>query len=103
MIIGVGGFLGVGERYISVSFDKLKWSTEPVKTAAAAVPSTDGQRTVGSTSTSPPSSTSSSTMANSTATKSDANAWYPDHAALSAGKDEVKSMPVQVLRLITTF
>lgn len=88
VIIGVGGFLGVGERYISVSFDKLKWSTEPVKTAATTPPAggMDSQKTVGSTSTTPP--TSSSTMA-----KSEAKTWYPDHATLSASKDEVKSMP----------
>lgn len=95
VIIGVGGFLGVGERYISVSFDKLKWSNEPVKTAAATPPAggMDSQRTVGSTSTTPPGPSSSSTMANSTAVKSDAKTWYPDHAVLSASKDEVKAMP----------
>lgn len=88
VIIGVGGFLGVGERYISVSFDKLKWSTDPVKTAASTPPAggMDSQRTVGSTSTTPPAS--STTMA-----KSNADNWYPDHAVLSASKDEVKSMP----------
>ena len=91
VIIGVGGFLGVGERYISVSFDKLKWSNEPVKTAAAPpAGGMDSQRTgtVGSTSTTPPSPTASSTTA-----KSSADAWYPDHAILNATKDEVKSMP----------
>ena len=29
--IGVGGFLGMGERDVAVKFDQLKWSNEPVK------------------------------------------------------------------------
>ena len=87
VIIGVGGFLGVGERYIAVSFDKLKWSNEPVRTAATTAPpagGTDPSRTVGSTSTTPPAPASSMSKSDS---------WYPDHATLSATKDEVKSMP----------
>jgi len=93
VVIGVGGFLGVGERYISVSFDKLKWSTDPVKTAAATPPAggMDSQRTVGAAPTAPPSS--SSTMANANAAKSNADNWYPDHAVLNASKDDVKAMP----------
>ena len=31
--IGVGGFLGMGERDVAVKFDELKWSNEPVKSA----------------------------------------------------------------------
>jgi sporulation protein YlmC with PRC-barrel domain len=85
-IIGVGGFLGVGERYIAVNFDKLKWSNEPVKTAAT-------------TTTSPPagnmstSGTVGSAGTTSTTSTSSGSTWYPDHAVLSASKDEVKSMP----------
>jgi hypothetical protein len=29
--IGVGGFLGMGERDVAVKFDQLTWSNEPVK------------------------------------------------------------------------
>jgi sporulation protein YlmC with PRC-barrel domain len=89
VIIGVGGFLGVGERYISVSFNQLKFSDEPMRTASssstqppagAGTPAATPSRTVGSSSTS--SSTSSSKN------------WYPDHAILSGmSKDQVKSMP----------
>ncbi len=88
-VIGVGGFLGVGERYISVSFDKLKWSNDPVKTAAATPPAggMDSQRTVGAAPTAPPSSTSAAPA------KSNADNWYPDHAVLNASKDDVKAMP----------
>src|SRR5215467_9948707 len=29
-VIGVGGFLGMGERDVAVKFSELKWSAEPV-------------------------------------------------------------------------
>ncbi len=92
VIIGVGGFLGVGERYIAVGFDQLKWSNDPVKTAAATPPAggTDNSRTVGSSTTAAPGTPMTAPAA---AARSNADAWYPDHALLSATKDQVKSMP----------
>src|SRR6478736_1612626 len=36
VIIGVGGFLGMGEHYVAVDFDKLKWVNEPVRSASTA-------------------------------------------------------------------
>src|SRR4051794_18268563 len=36
VILGVGGFLGMGEHYVAVSYDKLKWMTEPARTASNA-------------------------------------------------------------------
>lgn len=35
VVIGVGGFLGAGEHYIAVPFDKLKWSDAPAREAVA--------------------------------------------------------------------
>ena len=35
VIIGVGGFLGVGQHDIAVTFDKLKWVDEPIRSASA--------------------------------------------------------------------
>ena len=32
--IGVGGFLGMGERDVAVKFDQLKWSNDPPKSAS---------------------------------------------------------------------
>src|SRR5258708_7053944 len=34
-VIGVGGFLGMGERDVAVKFADLKWSNEPVRNANA--------------------------------------------------------------------
>src|SRR6195952_983903 len=39
VVIGVGGFLGVGEHLVAVPFDKVKFVTEPVAyTGAASAP-----------------------------------------------------------------
>ena len=36
VVIGVGGFLGMGEHDIAVSMDKLKFVEEPVRTSSTA-------------------------------------------------------------------
>src|SRR5450755_2246101 len=35
VILGVGGFLGMGEHYVAVAYDKLKWVNEPVRSTTA--------------------------------------------------------------------
>jgi sporulation protein YlmC with PRC-barrel domain len=96
VVIGVGGFLGMGEHLVAVSFDKVKFSDQPVaytgasNAPAGATPSSTtppaSTTTTGSTATTP--SGSSSTMASSKP-----NPWYPDHAMFNASKDELKAMP----------
>jgi sporulation protein YlmC with PRC-barrel domain len=39
VIIGVGGFLGMGEHLVLVPFDKVKWVNEPVHSTTAATTS----------------------------------------------------------------
>ena len=83
VVLGVGGFLGVGEHLVAVPFDKIKFVNEPIAyTGAAAEPHSrpESSTTTGSTATSPPGS-------------SKANPWYPDHAVFNATKDELKAMP----------
>ena len=41
-VIGVGGFLGMGEHDVMVGFDKLKWVNEPVRTTTAPPAGTTG-------------------------------------------------------------
>ena len=80
-VIGVGGFLGVGEHLVAVSFDKLKFVDTPVPSTSTS--STSGGTTTGTT-------TGSTT---STSTTSKSNPWYPDHVVFSATKEQLKSMP----------
>ncbi len=89
VVVGVGGFLGVGEHLVAVPFDKIKFSTEPVVTNTAAAGST------GSSGMKPVTSTGGTIGSAPAApvTTSKPNPWYPDHAVLSATKDELKGMP----------
>ncbi len=75
VVIGVGGFLGMGERDVAVKFSELKWSNEPV-----------------SSSSSSPTSRPATTGAGTTSTKSGPTT-YPDHAVFNATKDQLKAMP----------
>ncbi|HEY5962427.1 MAG TPA: PRC-barrel domain containing protein, partial [Xanthobacteraceae bacterium] len=82
-IIGVGGFLGMGQRDIKVELSKLKFVDEPVKAAA-----TTTTQTTGANPNRPAASTTTTTTASSD------RKWYPDHAVLSgATKDQLKAMP----------
>jgi sporulation protein YlmC with PRC-barrel domain len=93
VVIGVGGFLGVGEQLVAVPYDKIKFVNEPVVTTSA---STSG----GATGARPSPSTGMTTGAATTGAAPAApvaaakpNPWYPDHAVLSATKDQLKGMP----------
>lgn len=94
VIIGVGGFLGVGQRDIAVNFDQLKFTDQPipVTTAATAPPSTSTSS--GSSSPVPTTTGPSTTVgASSASARTTADEWYPDHAVMAATKDQLKSMP----------
>src|SRR6202790_4050411 len=34
VVLGIGGFLGMGEHYVAVPMEKLKWVSEPVRTSS---------------------------------------------------------------------
>ena len=86
VVIGVGGFLGMGEHDIAVSMDKLKFVEEPVRTSSTAPATTTRDSTTG---TAPAPATTTTT----TARTADANDWTPDHAVMSGTKDQLKAMP----------
>jgi sporulation protein YlmC with PRC-barrel domain len=85
VVIGVGGFLGIGEHLVAVPLDKVKFVNEPiVYTGAANAPAggAGGARPGGAT----------TTTGAATAPASKPNPWYPDHAVFSATKDQLKAM-----------
>ena len=86
VVIGVGGFLGMGEHDIAVSMDKLKFMEEATRTSSTA-PATRDSTTGAATA---PAGTATSTAPARTA---DANDWVPDHAVMSGTKDQLKAMP----------
>jgi sporulation protein YlmC with PRC-barrel domain len=92
-VIGVGGFLGVGERLVAVSFDKIKFVDTPVPSTSASSSTTSapagsnnkGTTTTGSTTNSGTSTSSSSSSSN--------HPWYPDHAVFNATKEQLQALP----------
>jgi sporulation protein YlmC with PRC-barrel domain len=88
VIVGVGGFLGMGEHDIAVTMDKLKFHEEPVRTSSAAPGATTRETTTG-TATAPANTTTTTTAARS----ADTNDWTPDHAVMNGTKEQLKAMP----------
>jgi sporulation protein YlmC with PRC-barrel domain len=81
VVLGVGGFLGVGEHYVMVSFDKLNWVNEPIRTSST------------TTTTTTPGASGPVTTTVNRPVRAANEKWYPDHAVLSgATKDQLKSM-----------
>src|ERR1700692_4857678 len=92
VVIGVGGFLGVGEHLVAIPLDKIKFVDQPVAyTGASANPNAPaGTRPPASTTTA--AATTNPPPANA-APAAKPNPWYPDHALYNATKDELKAMP----------
>lgn len=94
VIIGVGGFLGVGQRDIAVNFDQLKFSDQPVPSTTASTAAPPASTSSGSSSPMPTTTGPATTVGSSSASaRTTADEWYPDHAVMSATKDQLKSMP----------
>ena len=79
VVIGIGGFLGMGEHDIAVSMDKLKFVEEPVRTSSTSTSTTSRDTTTGAAAT--------------TTTNRSANDWVPDHAVMSGNKEQLKALP----------
>ncbi|WP_128926437.1 PRC-barrel domain-containing protein [Bradyrhizobium guangxiense] len=78
VVIGIGGFLGMGEHDIAVSMDKLEFVEEPVRTSSTST-TTTRETTTGAAST--------------TTTNRNTNDWAPDHAVMSGNKEQLKALP----------
>ena len=91
VVIGVGGFLGMGEHDIAVSMDKLKFVEEPVRTSATSTTTTK-ETTVRDTTTGAATTTTAPAQTTTT-TAGKVNDWTPDHAMMSATKDQLKALP----------
>ena len=80
VVIGIGGFLGMGEHDIAVSMDKLKFVEEPVRTSSTSTTTTTARDTT-------------TGAASTNTTNRNANDWVPDHAVMSGNKDQLKALP----------
>jgi sporulation protein YlmC with PRC-barrel domain len=82
VVIGVGGFLGIGKKDVALPFKSLKWVSHE-----------DAQTTT-SKSDRPPATRPGTTGTAAPDTRNtDAYQGYPHHAVVSMSKDELKSAP----------
>ena len=79
IVIGAGGFLGMGEHNVGIPFSQVKFVNEPVKSSSTTT--TSENRTTGSG------------TATTTTTTSSAARDYPDHAMVNMTKDQLKALP----------
>jgi sporulation protein YlmC with PRC-barrel domain len=86
-VIGVGGFLGIGESNVAVNFDQLKFVNEPMRTSSATTTPSTGA-TGSSTS-----GTVGTTATTTTATTPSKPSINPDHAKLSMTKEQLQALP----------
>jgi sporulation protein YlmC with PRC-barrel domain len=92
VVIGVGGFLGMGEHDVAVSMDKLKFVEEPVRTSATTTTTTTKDTTTTTRDTTTGTATAPANTT-TTARTTNANDWAPDHAVMSATKEQLKALP----------
>ena len=93
VVIGVGGFLGVGEHLVAIPFEKVKFVSEPVAYTGASNTGAPANRPASSTTTGASGTNTAPSSSSSSTTMSKPNPWYPDHAVFNATKDELKAMP----------
>jgi sporulation protein YlmC with PRC-barrel domain len=107
VVIGVGGFLGLGEKDVAVPFTAIQWSETPRKASAttasnagssasgsAGTAGSAGMNTASNTAAAPSSTDTTGTVARS----GDTARTYPDHGMISMTKDQLKNAPAYSLK-----
>lgn len=88
VVVGVGGFLGIGQHDVAVPFNEVKFIEEPMKRANAApanAPAAPGAA---------PAPTDRTATTGSITASADAKPKaYPDHAVLNMTRDQLKAAP----------
>jgi len=83
VVVGVGGFLGLGEHDVAIPYSQISWVDRPV--------------TPSSTSTTPTTGAGSRTLGGQRGTFADRSSEdprsYPDHGVLNMTKDQLKAAP----------
>jgi hypothetical protein len=88
IVIGVGGFLGMGEHNVGLAWNQVKFMNEAPRTAARTDGGTRTTTTTTTTGTGTGTGTATTTRTNNTGTRD-----YPDHAVVNMTKDQLKAMP----------
>jgi sporulation protein YlmC with PRC-barrel domain len=105
VVVGVGGFLGVGQKDVALPFNEVKWSDQPIveptpAPATAVPPAAPATGTAPANSSSIASTNSAASPAatnlpgNSAVTPPRTTVYdYPDHGTVSLTKDQLKAAP----------
>jgi hypothetical protein len=88
--LGVGGFLGVGEREVAVKFDRLTFVDRPVEFEMVAVAQASTDSTKRADLAEP---TTTGTAPTARPLRSSTEKWYPDHAVIDITADQLKALP----------
>jgi sporulation protein YlmC with PRC-barrel domain len=93
VVIGVGGFLGIGQKDVAVQFKRLEWKTEPMSGSVPTATIPNGVTTPvlplpGTTAPGAGTGTAQRDSATAAATRS-----YPDHAVLRMTKADLQKAP----------
>jgi sporulation protein YlmC with PRC-barrel domain len=99
IVLGVGGFLGMGEHHVAVPFGQVKFVEEPrgsdrTATRTDARPSDRPAMTADNrpaTADNRPATTGSTTAPRTS--DRDSYRGYPDHAVINMSKDQLKALP----------
>ncbi|MEA2929623.1 MAG: hypothetical protein QOG38_2051 [Hyphomicrobiales bacterium] len=86
-VIGVGGFLGMGQHDILVEPGKIKFVNEPLRSTTSSNNTTNNPPAANT-----PAGAPTNTRPVSNTTRAANEQWYPDHGVLNATKDQLKSM-----------
>jgi sporulation protein YlmC with PRC-barrel domain len=98
VVVGVGGFLGIGERNVALPFDQIKFVNEPRATATATIANPNAPATPAApgTTANPNNPNAPATTGTTTTRPMDTgNRSAPDHAVLTMNmtKDQLKAAP----------
>jgi PRC-barrel domain len=88
-VLGVGGFLGMGQHDVLVQPGQLKFVMEPVRTSNTGSGTTNNNAAANRNAT----TGTAADNANARESRSANEQWYPDHAVMNATKDQLKGMP----------
>src|SRR5215211_6005718 len=94
VVIGVGGFLGIGEKDVAVPFKALEWGTEPRTAATSIVPSAPAPDAVPPVPTAPGTTTDTTgSVAQQDRATIAVSRGYPDRAVLRMTKADLQNAP----------
>ena len=100
VVVGVGGFLGLGEHDVAVPYSQINWRYQPVASSSTSTtPTTSGAASPASRNESSPALDPAERVRAERALQDHAtivanrNASYPNHAVLNMTKDQLKAEP----------